>query len=57
MDFKLSNDILAEMDAFVDGFNKERISAVIGNAPSHWGCNGCSGDCNMTAKGGCGKYG
>lgn len=57
MDFKLSTGILTEMDSFVKSFNKERVSAVTVNAPSHWGCNGCSGDCNMTAKGGCGKYG
>ena len=58
MAFKLTNDILDYINNFVDSFNKELVPALATNAGVHFSCNGCSGDCNMTCKGGCGsRYG
>ena len=56
MAFKLSDCILTSITNFIESFNKDLILVTATNALLRGGgCNGCSGDCNMTCKGGCGS--
>lgn len=55
MAFKLTKEIMDYVNSFVNSFDKDLIPVFATNDNLHWYCNGCSGDCNMTCKGGCGS--
>lgn len=53
--FKLPAAVLAQIQNKIQNLEPEKKVAASSGSNIAYSCNGCSGTCNMTCKGGCGS--